>query len=180
MKYVLDGQESARLLFKRTSNNYYYEWLAFHKSPITSLHWKQEAMPAEEACRNWFEKQAYRYQNDLGGMNALIEKSSNRLVGHCGLLVQSVDDITELEIGYSLLPEFWKQGFAIEAAQKCKNFAFENQLSDRLISIISLTNIPSEKVALKNGMHVEKQTNYNGNKVNIFTITKAQWQAPTS
>ncbi|MBS1577911.1 MAG: GNAT family N-acetyltransferase, partial [Bacteroidetes bacterium] len=65
-------------------------------------------------------------------MNALIEKESGRLIGHCGLLVQTVDNITELEIAYSLLPEFWNKGYATEAASKCRDYAFENDFSDSL------------------------------------------------
>src|SRR5690606_8601635 len=101
---------------------------------------------------------------------------TGRLIGHCGLLVQIVDNITELEIGYSLLPEFWKKGYATEAAGKCMGFAFENNFSDSLISIISLTNTPSQKVAIKNGMKIEKQTTYNDNKVYIFRIGKQQFK----
>ncbi|MBS1576028.1 MAG: GNAT family N-acetyltransferase, partial [Bacteroidetes bacterium] len=81
-------------------------------------------------------------------------------------------NITELEIAYSLLPEFWNKGYATEAASKCRDYAFENDFSDSLISIISLTNIPSEKVALKTGMSVDKKTIYHHNEVNIFRVNK--------
>ncbi len=108
-------------------------------------------------------------------MNALIEKESGKLIGHCGLLIQNVDKITELEIGYSLLPEFWNKGFATESAKKCRDYAFENNLSNSIISIISLTNKSSETVAIKNGMKVDKVTEYNGNKVNIYRIEKPEW-----
>src|SRR5690606_32134123 len=117
-------------------------------------------------------KQFLRYKNGLGGMNALIEKETGRLIGHCGLLAQSVDNIAELEIGYSLLPDFWNKGYATEAAKKCRDYAFENNFSASLISIISLSNIPSQKVAFKNGMKIDKQTTYNNNEVYIFRIDK--------
>lgn len=87
-----------------------------------------------------------------------------------------MDKITELEIGYSLLPEFWNKGFAIESASKCRDFAFGNNLSNSLISIISHTNNPSASVALKNGMRIDKETEYNGNRVNIFRISKSEWK----
>ena len=174
MVYLLDGQESERLFFRKIRLSDFNSWLEFHKNPITSKHWISDKKDAETECRKWYEKQFYRYENDMGGMNALIEKKSNKLIGHCGLLMQTVDNVSELEIGYSLLPDFWNQGFATEAAKKCKNFAFESCLSNSLISIISLTNIESKNVALKIGMSLDKTTFYNGNDVDIFRIFKGQ------
>ena len=175
MKYLLEGQETKRILFRKVSLLDFDDWLEFHKNPITSQHWISELETPEVECEKWYAKQFHRYENNLGGMNALIDKKTGTLMGHCGLLVQTVDGQTELEIGYSLLPLFWNKGIAIEAATKCKNYAFENNFSESLISIISLTNKPSSNVAIKNGMQLEKTTEYNGNKVNIFRIEKAEW-----
>jgi ribosomal-protein-alanine N-acetyltransferase len=172
MNYLLHGQQTSRLNFRSVLDSDYDAWLKFFQDPNTALHWVEEKESAEDACKNWYKKQAWRYENNMGGMNALIEKSSGRLIGHCGLLVQTADEITELEIGYSLLPEFWGMGYASEAAIKCKNFAFEHKLTKSLISIISLTNTPSQKVALKNGMIIDKETIYKGNKVFIFRTKK--------
>jgi [ribosomal protein S5]-alanine N-acetyltransferase len=172
MNYLLHGQQTSRLNFRSVLESDYNVWLKFFQDPNTSLHWVEEKESAEDACKNWYQKQFWRYENNMGGMNALIEKSSGLLVGHCGLLLQTVDGTIELEIGYSLLPEFWGKGYALEAATKCKDFAFENGLTESLISIISLTNLPSQKVALNNGMTIEKETTYKGNKVFIFRIHK--------
>ncbi len=172
MKYLLDGQESDRLLFRKVKLSDFNIWLDFYKNPETSKHWISDNEGAAIKCKKWYDTQFYRYKNDIGGMNALIEKQSNLLVGHCGLLKQVVDGVTELEISYSLLPKYWKKGFAIEAAKKCRDFAFDNSLTDSLISIISLSNIQSERVALKIGMTLDKVTIYNGNNVNIFRIRK--------
>jgi RimJ/RimL family protein N-acetyltransferase len=172
MKYLLDGEETNRLVFRRISESDFNVWLKFFEDPQTSVHWVEEKDTPIIACQKWYQKQLWRYENDKGGMNALIEKTSGKLVGHCGLLVQTVDEISELEIGYSLLPGFWNRGYAFEAASHCRDFAFNNDFSKSLISIISLTNVPSQKVALKNGMTIEKDTIYNGNKVYIFRVYK--------
>jgi len=175
MNYLLENQESERLIFRAIEHSDIKDWLEFFKDPITHQHWIAELKSPEIECENWYKKQFHRYENNLGGMNALIEKQSGKLIGHCGLLVQNVDGVSELEIGYSLLPEFWNKGFATESATKCRDFAFENNFSDSLISIISLTNKLSENVAIKNGMKIDKVTEYNGNIVNIFRIYKSEW-----
>lgn len=175
MKYLLSNQETNRILFRKIDSSDFQDWLPFFQNPKSSQYWISELESPIIECEKWYQKQFYRYQNGLGGMNALIDKESDKLIGHCGLLVQKVNEKTELEIGYSLLPEFWNKGFATEAAKKCRDFAFENQFSDSLISIISLTNSPSESVALKNGMTIDFVTEYNKNQVNIFRILKSEW-----
>lgn len=172
MKFLLDGLETERLRFRKISKSDYTDWVKFFENPNTSLHWIEEKETPDIACEKWYQKQFWRYENDQGGMNALIEKTSGKLIGHCGLLVQIVDYVSELEIAYSLLPEFWNQGYAFEAAYRCKQYAFENNFSESLISIISLTNSPSQKVAIKNGMTPERETLYHENRVYIYRVYK--------
>jgi ribosomal-protein-alanine N-acetyltransferase len=176
MRYLLEGQETERIVFRKIRTSDFNDWLTFFKNPETSAHWIEPLESPEVACEKWYAKQFHRYTNTLGGMNALIEKATGKLIGHCGLLVQTVDGTTELEIGYSLLPQYWNKGFATEAAQKCKHYAFENNLADSLISIISVTNTPSENVARKNGMWLDKTTVYKNNSVNIFRLNRSDWE----
>ena len=171
-KYLLENQTSERLIFRKLKESDFEEWLPFYHNPKSTQYW--EGLPADpiEACTSQFDRVFERYENDLGGMNALISKETGELVGICGLLVHMVDNIDELEIGYSILPKFWLQGYAFEAAQKCKQFAFENSFSDSLISIIHVDNLPSQKVAQKNGMFLDKTTTYKNNPVHIFRVKR--------
>ena len=176
MVYLLNNIESKRILFRAIERNDYDHWLPFFKDKSSFQYWVGELQSPEGECTKWYEKQFGRYTNQLGGMNALIEKTSGKLIGHAGLLVQTVDGNEKLEVAYSLLAAFRNRGFATEAAIRCKEVAFENSWRDSLISIISVTNTPSTNVAIKNDMKVEKQTLYNQNHVSIFRISKENWR----
>ncbi|GLU43990.1 GNAT family N-acetyltransferase [Allomuricauda sp. NBRC 101325] len=169
-KYLLEHQASERLEFRKLTESDFEAWLPFYHNPKSTQYWEGLPSDPKTACQVQFDRIFERYENDLGGMNALVSKSTGKLVGICGLLVQTVNALEELEIGYSVLPEYWLQGYAFEAAQKCKLFAFENNFSDSLISIIHVDNVPSQKVALKNGMHLDKTTTYKDNPVHIFRV----------
>jgi [ribosomal protein S5]-alanine N-acetyltransferase len=175
-KYSLEGQESERLLFRRITEKDFDTWLEFCKYPDSLKYiFSQQQLANEDPvkrCKIWFERVFHRYENGLGGMNALIDKKTNEFVGQCGLLIQTIDNLEELEIGYSLMPLHRGKGYATEAAKKCKLFAFENQFSDSLISTIHIENEASAKVAIANGMSLEKTTFSKGDPVNIYRVFK--------
>ena len=169
MKYLLTGQETQRLKFRLLKSEDFDAWIDLFKAKNIALFLDLDPKLSEsELCKIWFDKALHRYENDVGGMNVLIDKKTNRLVGQCGLLIQNIENIERLEIGYAILPEFWNQGFASESARKCKNYAFDNELAHSLISMVHVDNLGSEKVALKNGMAFEKKIN----DFNIFRIDR--------
>lgn len=169
-KYLLEHQETERLRLRQVVSKDFDAWLPFYHNPESTRFWHGLPKNPVEACQQQFDRIFERYQNNLGGMNALILKETETLVGLCGLLIQEVDRRSELEIGYSILPTHWRKGYAFEAAQKCKSYAKEHDLAQSLISIIHIDNIPSQKVALKNGMFLDKTTSYKDNPVHIFRV----------
>ena len=175
MKYLLGGEETSRLRFRTIEETDFNDWLPFFEDPESFRYWNTKLESPKVECLRWYDKQFGRYNHDNGGMNALIEKSSDKLIGHCGLLIQHVDNVIELEIGYSLLRRFWNMGYASEAARKCRDVAFTHNYFPSLVSIINLANTPSARVAIKNAMTIDKQTVYYENQVNIFRITREKW-----
>jgi [ribosomal protein S5]-alanine N-acetyltransferase len=176
MKYLLDGEETKRLKFRLLYQTDFDDWLEFFTNYNSSgLIGMQDIDSPYDQCQEWFKRVMDRYKNNLGGLNVLIDKTTNEFIGQCGLLIQEVDGLTELEIGYSIIPRFWNKGYATEAAIKCRDYAFENDFADTLISIIHIDNVKSEKVALKNGMIKTKQTEFKKMPVHIFRINKQDW-----
>ena len=66
-----------------------------------------------------------------------------------------------LEIGYLFNKKYWHKGYAIEAASACKEYAFNVLNVNEVCSIIRDTNIPSQNVAIRNGMvRVDESVKY--------------------
>lgn len=176
MKYLLEGRETERLKFRLLQDSDYDTWInLFNGTDYARFLGMAHLQTPEEQCNLWFEKVKTRYDNDRGGMNVLIDKQTGELVGQCGLQVQDVDGETIIEVGYSLLPQHHGKGYAIEAAKKCRDYAFEQGYVDELFSIIHIENQPSVEVALRNGMRLYKATEFLGMPVNLYRITKEEW-----
>jgi RimJ/RimL family protein N-acetyltransferase len=107
--------------------------------------------------QEWIARNRRRYAEHGHGLWAMILKPSGELVGDCGLTVQSVEDANEVEIGYHVRRDLWGQGLATEAARACRDFGFARLQVERRISLIRPENLPSRRVAEKNGMTVWKE-----------------------
>ncbi|WP_204345258.1 GNAT family N-acetyltransferase [Psychroserpens algicola] len=174
MKYLLTGEHTERLNFRLVTLEDFELWLPlFEEEHVAKFLGIDQNLSPFEQCEFWFNKVFHRYDNGLGGMNALIDKNTGEFIGQCGLLVQTVDEEERLEIGYSICPKHWKKGYALEAAIKCKNYCFEHEFTDNLMSMMHIDNIGSELVARRNGMTFEKQVK----SFYVFSISKAQWES---
>ena len=175
--YLLENFETERLRFRKLTWDDFDAWTKLFVSDDVAIFLGLDPkLSATELTQFWFDKTFNRYEKNLGSMNALVDKKTNRLIGQSGLLIQTIEDEQRLEVSYSILPEFWRQGFAFEAASACKKHAFENEWAENLISVIEPANIGSEKVALKNGMTLEKTIiELHDAPFNVFSIQREEW-----
>ncbi|MGL9729451.1 GNAT family N-acetyltransferase [Enterococcus sp. DIV0756] len=106
----------------------------------------------DHEVQNWLEKQIDNYRRDGFGLWAVVLKETGEMIGQCGLTRQDFSGQQVLEIGYLFQRLFWKNGYAIEAAMACRDYAFAQLKADEVFSIIRDTNLASQKVAKRNGM----------------------------
>ncbi len=170
-----DGLESPRLITQKLTENHILPWADFFKDKEAIEYFPLFDGTDLERSKSWMERQLMRYTENHYGMQALVDKKSNEFIGQCGLLAQEVDGINELEVGYHIFKRHWGQGYAPEAARLFINFAFENDLTDSMISIIHVNNLRSQRVADKNGLTREKQTKWLDLDVYIYRVNKRNW-----
>ena len=120
----------------------------------------EETMYAYEGAFNdaevqeWLDRQISRYQKYGFGLQAVVLKETDEMIGQCGLTMQPWKEKELLEIGYLFQRLYWHKGYATEAAKACKKYAFEVLNADEVCSIIRDTNVASQKVAVRNSMIV--------------------------
>ena len=74
------------------------------------------------------------------------------MIGQCGIIIPRWKDETFLEVGYLFNKAYWHMGYATEASRGCIGYAFDALQADSVSSIIRDTNLPSRRVAERNGM----------------------------
>ena len=109
---------------------------------------------SDEEADAWLARQIARYQEDGFGLWAVVRKEDGAFLGQCGITMQDVHGKRVPEIGYLLARKYWHMGYATEAARACKQYAFETLGLPAVYSIIRENNLPSRRVAERNGMRV--------------------------
>src|SRR5690349_5490429 len=78
--------------------------------------WVYPAPFDADRVRAWIAWNLRLYRERGFGLWLLHETATGEFVGECGLVEQTVEDATEVEVGYQLHRRFWGRGFATEAA----------------------------------------------------------------
>lgn len=97
--------------------------------------------------QEWIDKSLKRYAEDKLGYFLVIEKISNKVIGQAALMPDTIEGSKQYEIGYILKKEYWHKGYAIEAANALKEYAFQSLHLNEVIFEIRPQNLPSRKVA---------------------------------
>ena len=100
----------------------------------------------------------------------MVLKSTEEMIGDCGLVEQEVEGDKQLEIGYHVRRDLWGKGFATEAARACRDYGFTKLNASQLVSLIREENHPSRRVAEKTGLTVWKETMWHGWPHLVYSI----------
>ena len=119
----------------------------------------------DDAVR-WIEWQERNYaEHDFGLW--VVETHDGTFVGDCGLTMQDVEGTQHVEVGYHLVPEHRRLGYAREAARAVRDCAAAHGV-EHLLALIRPENTPSQGVARSLGMEVERTAHVHGAEALVF------------
>jgi len=164
--------ETNRLYFRKLNNNDFTDLCEMLQDIDVMYAW--EHIFSESQVNEWIQRQLDRYKKDGVGIFAMIEKETGEMVGQGGLVWGDIEDARVLEVTYMLKKAHWHKGFALEGAQGCANYAFNELGVSKVFMPIRPENIASIKVAEKlgakvNGQYVKK---YNKDMLHLIYVLK--------
>jgi RimJ/RimL family protein N-acetyltransferase len=97
----------------------------------------------------------------------VVETPAGEFVGDCGLTMQEVEGRWLVEAGWHVRSDLRRQGYATEAAGAVREAARAAGI-EHLIAIIRPHNVPSQRVATKIGLALEREIDKSGGPALVF------------
>jgi ribosomal-protein-alanine N-acetyltransferase len=129
---------------------------------------------SRQQMREWLDRNLAHQKKHGYGLFSVILKSSQELIGDCGLEHTEFEGKPCVEIGYDFLSRYWNQGYATEAAKAVKEYATEELgiVSRHLCSFIRKGNRASQRVSEKIGMQRVKEYENSGIDRYLYALSK--------
>jgi RimJ/RimL family protein N-acetyltransferase len=105
------------------------------------------------------------YEQHGFGLWHVSRRADGVAMGMCGLLKRDI--LPDVDVGYALLPEFWGQGYAFEAAQATLHHAAARFSLRRVVGVVSEGNAGSIRVLEKLGMNFERMVSMRPNEPDV-------------
>ena len=176
-----DRLESARLVLRRIAPDDPPFFTRLHALPEVAGHLYPGGRPrSPEETAAWLQYTLASYEQLALGYLAVLRKQDGALIGRCGLMDLVVESAApehgirrgwfgreqaaagvaltfETELGYTLDPSVWGQGFATEAARCVRDYARDVLRLSYTISAILPQNARSRRVAERSGARADGQ-----------------------
>ena len=113
------------------------------------------------------------YESHGFGSCAMIWKPTGEMIGSAGL--QPLDGTDEIEVGYSMIKEYWGKGIGTEAARAWLDHGFREHGLERIVAIALPENIASRRIMEKLGMKFEKNEVHYDEECAFYGISKREF-----
>jgi len=106
----------------------------------------------------------------------VILKDNGEIIGDCGLETDEIDGKLIVGIGFDFRRLYWGKGYATEAALAVLEYGFTQFEFDSISGWIDPENTPSQRVAERIGMTVERYVMRGGKRYALYNIMRKDWE----
>jgi RimJ/RimL family protein N-acetyltransferase len=126
----------------------------------------------EEACQKAPQILDWPYPEG-GGIWAIISRHEGVFIGW--VLLGSLEELPDVEIGYRLSRAFWGQGYATEAGRRLADHAFRDLMVGHLIAVVHPQNLASVRVTEKLGLKRSGTLQTFGVTLNRYALSRKHY-----
>ncbi len=141
--------ETARL-FLRPMNEGDTDAIFALRSDAEMMRYIRQPQTSRADVAAWIKLISSLWETEKIGLCAVFDKTSEKLIGWCGLW--RLQETGETEVGYAIAADFQKQGLASEAAAKCLEYGFNTLNLEKIVAVARPENLASCRVMEKIGM----------------------------
>lgn len=133
-------------------------------------------LPFSSEDEAWQEMNWYLeiFKAELGIRWLIEEKRSGKVIGTCGFL-HYVKEYARTDIGYDLVPSYWRRGIMSEVAAPIVAFGFNSMKLHSIEAKVACSNLASigllSKLGFKQGRSLKEFNSENGKWMDLFHFT---------
>jgi RimJ/RimL family protein N-acetyltransferase len=174
-----------RLVLRTQAEGDFEQWLLHVNTPEVMAY--LGGVKEEEKIAQSFSRMREAHENGDPSFYMIVQKDGGQLVGRCGLA--TIDSETapdalrgQLQIGWTLRPEYWGRGYATEAASAWVALGFGKYGAPVVYGQTSERNVPSWRVMERLGMRRMADLDYEDpdyppedNPTMVWGIAREDW-----
>jgi len=106
---------------------------------------------------------------------AVLSRESQALLGFAGL--HHIAGMTEVNVGYALLPAVWRRGLGTELCIALLEYGFTVLGLPEIVAVVDARNAASVALAGRSGLTLRVETTWQGQARLVFALTQAEFEA---
>ena len=107
------------------------------------------------------------------GMCVMIWRPTGEIIGSAG--IQPLYGTDDIEVGYSMIKDFWGRGIGTEAARGWLTFGFTDAGLEKIVAVAHLENTASRRIMEKLGMTYKKTEYHYNADCAFYSITRTEF-----
>ena len=115
------------------------------------------------------------YESHGFGSCAMLWRPTGEMIGSAG--IQPLDGTDEIEVGYTMIKEYWGRGLGTEAARAWLTYGFTTAGLERIVAVAHTAHWASRHIMEKLGMKYEKESVHYGADCAYYAISKDEFLA---
>jgi RimJ/RimL family protein N-acetyltransferase len=165
--------ETERLVFRKFTPDDLPQLVEQRSDPEVNKYLGGPSRQNDEALAKRMQFYISCYDKFGFGSCAMLWKRTGEMIGTAG--IQPLEDTGEIEVGYSIIKDFWGLGIGTEAARGWLNYGFTEAGLERIVAVAVVENQASRHIMEKLGMRYEKTEVHYDEPCVFYAISKQEF-----